>query len=369
MRKAPHPLAIHLGMVAANMSDIQRYASNFTTSISEADAVSMVRGIKAYQEHEYIPQELPHKVIWSDGNVKIKKPAVKALNIKAGTHPLLLIPSLINKSNILDISKERSMLRWFSDHGIEAYLLDWGDISAIEDMDTLIKDKLCKAIIAVSKMSGKPIDVLGYCMGGTLLLPSYIHASKHIRRMVLLAAPWDFSVKSSGLAQNVRIWSPAVLPVIEQRGCLPSEWVQALFASLDPNGSAQKFIRFASMDQDSLEAKLFVSVEDWLNDGVDLPKNIAQHSIQNWFINNEPHTGVWNVAGKVVNTENISADILVIASKSDKLVSFDCAANIQKNLGSACVDIVELNCGHIGLIVGRNAVNDVWTPILNWLSK
>ncbi len=371
MRKAPHPLAVHLGMVAANMSGIQGYASSvssFSSKVSEQDAVQMVRGIKMYQEHVFIPKKLPCEIIWSDGNVKIKKPILKHASNITSAHPLLLIPSLINKANILDISEELSMLRWFNDQGIETYLLDWGDISISDNIDDIIM-MLCGAVRGVSKMLGMPIDVLGYCMGGTLLLPSYIHASEHIRRMTLLAAPWDFSAGASVLARNVRIWSPAVLPVIGHRGHLPSEWVQALFASIDPSGSAQKFIKFASMDQGSLQAKLFVSVEDWLNDGVDLPKNIAQHCIQNWFIDNEPYTGMWSVAGKVINTKNIDADILVIASNADRLVPFDCAANILECLDFARVDVIELNCGHIGLIVGRNAISDVWQPILNWLNK
>ncbi len=350
MRDAPHPLAVHLGMVAANMSGIQKYAANFPDAISEADAVQMVRGIKMYQEHDFTPKPMPNETIWSDASLSIVKPSQSKVT---SSNPLLLVPSLINKASILDISQERSMLRWFNNQGIETYLLDWGDLCLDDNMNSII-EKLCGAVRAVSKITGKPVDVLGYCMGGTLLMQGYAYASDHIRRVILLASPWDFGV--GALAQNVRIWSPAVLPVVKQRGCLPADWVQALFASLDPNGSAQKFIRFASMDQDGLEAKLFVSVEDWLNDGVDLPKDVAQHCIQDWFTDNSLAT----------SSLEIDADILVLASKADRLVPFDCAAAIKASLN---VDVIELNCGHIGLIVGRNAVNDVWKPILNWLNK
>ncbi len=353
MRKAPHPLAVHLGMVAANMSGIQKYAANFPgDTISEADAVQMVHGIKMYQEHSFIPKPMPNETIWSNASLSIVKPSKSKVT---SPNPLLLVPSLINKANILDISRVRSMLRWFNNQGIETYLLDWGNLCPDDNMDSII-EKLCSAVQDVSKITGgKLVDVLGYCMGGTLLMQSYACASGHIRRMILLATPWDFSV--GALAQNVRIWSPAVLPVLEQRDHLPSEWVQALFASLDPNGSAQKFIRFASMDQDSQEAKLFVSVEDWLNNGVDLPKDVALHCIQNWFIDNK----------LVENNFKINADILVLASKADKLVPFESASAICKSFPN--IGLIELNCGHIGLIVGRNAINDVWKPILNWLNK
>ena len=374
MRKGPHPLPVHLGMAAANMKGIQDYASNFPASLTQLDAVEMVRGIKMYQEHAFTPKELPLETIWQEGGTSVKRPIMaQGSREDGGGSPLLIIPSLINKTNILDISEEQSMLRWFNMHGIDAYMLDWGDFSDDQEqdigMEVLIQGKLIKSIQAVSKKTGKSVDVAGYCMGGVLLLAGYAQAQGHIRRMVLLASPWDFHIGSSALARNVRIWSPTVLPIVKDRGCLPAEWVQALFASLDPKGSAQKFIKFASMDQSSSEARLFVSVEDWLNDGVDLPGNIAQHCIQDWFVDNKPALGQWSVAGENIDIGDIRSDVLIIASENDQLVPYDCALSVKNSLSSANIDVITPTCGHIGLIVGRQAKEAVWRPMLDWLKK
>ena len=373
MRKGPHPLPVHLGMAAINMEGIEAFASNFSHKLAQNDAIEMVRGIQLYQEHSYNPEALPLEEVWCHGGVRIQAPVMDDKCVETEQPPLLLVPSLINKANILDIAPEKSLLRWLNQNGIQAYLLDWGDFSHETEKDidisSLIEEKLCPAIQEVSKMAGQPIDVFGYCMGGTLLIPAYSHAKVHIRRMILLAAPWDFKTGSSSLARNVRIWSPAVSPVVRQRGCLPSSWVQALFASLDPKGSAQKFIRFASMDQMSSEAKLFVSVEDWLNDGVDLPGNIARHCIDDWFMGNKLALEEWSVGDDHINMADIDADILIMASHGDQLVPFDCAMAIKESLVNARVDTIEHDCGHIGLIVGRNAIENVWQPMLRWLQK
>ncbi len=372
MQRKLHPLAIHLGVAAANMGGIQQYASNFSHSLSENDIVQLVRGIKIYQEHDFQGDVLPTDTIWSHGGTSVKKPAVVQNNGIRGETPLLLVPSLINKANILDLSRQRSMLRWFNGQGIETYLLDWGEFLSKTDKNIdiaeIIHKKLRGAIRAVSKITNnRQIDLLGYCMGGTLLLPAYSFEKEHIRSMILLAAPWDFQAGKSNLARNVRIWSSAVLPVIKERGYLPAEWVQALFASLDPNGSAQKFIKFAKMDQNSPEARLFVMVEDWLNDGIDLPLKISQHCIQDWFIDNKLALGNWHIGQQHIDTKQIHANILILASYKDQIVPFDCAVNICKSLNSSNIDIIELNCGHIGLIVGKKAIDDVWKPILSWL--
>ncbi len=333
----------------------------------------MMRGIQMYQKHPFNPVAPPTQTIWQSDSIALKRPAISDEVQETKEHSLLMIPSLINKAHILNLSDTHSMLSWFNKRGIKTYLLDWGELNKTQEKDIdiakLVQTKLCAAIRKTSEIEGKPVDVLGYCMGGTLALSGYNFASDHIRRMILLASPWDFHTTPSYLARNVRIWSPAVLPVINERGYLPAEWVQALFASLDPNGSAQKFIKFASMDQNSPEAKLFIAVEDWLNDGIDLPKNIAHECIQDWFIDNKLAQAQYTIANQSINVEEISAKILMLASQSDRLVTFDCAANIQKNLKSASLDTIKLDCGHIGLIVGRDAIKTVWNPILKWIQE
>lgn len=373
MRKGPHPLPVHMGMIAANMKGIEDYTQQFQSRIDEADAVEMIRGIQLYQSHPYEPPILPTMTLWSSYGASVQQPIEVSRNdvsspIKA---PLLLVPSLINKSNILDLTQDKSMLRWFHAQGHDVYLLDWGDLTSQEvvnfNVEDLISHILSEAIRCVSKTHGSKVNVLGYCMGGTLLMGAARMMQAHLNSMVLLAAPWDFHAKSSTLARNVRLWSPSVLPVINERGALPAQWVQALFASLNPEGAAHKFMKFASMDQDGSGAKLFVSVEDWLNDGVDIPKNIAHDCIQKWFVRNETMQQQWCVDGHVVKPDHVECPVFVAASKKDGLVSYESAMNIINEASHAQFERLPLNCGHIGLIVGRDAVDDVWLPIHQWL--
>lgn len=370
MRNSPHPLSVHLGMVAANLSGIQRCATKRPAAISQSDAIAVVRGIKMYQDHPFVPKSLSVNTIWNDGSVSVNSPIMdRSAVVKRSEFPLLIVPSLINQGNILDISEEKSMLRWLNFNGIDAYLLDWGSLSCERDkgidIDILIQEKLYNAIQSVSKKTGKKVDVMGYCMGGTLLVAGYPYINDHIRRMVLLAAPWDFQVGSYELSKNVRIWSASVMPEIEKRGVLPAEWMQTLFITLDPNGSTQKFIRFASMDQNSSEAKLFVSVEDWLNNGVDLPGNIAQHCIKEWFVNNTLAKDQAEIIGNCTKASDL--DVLIIASRNDALVPYESALSVKNAFVGVNIDVVTPVCGHIGLIVGSNAKEGVWKPMFDWL--
>ncbi len=358
MRKELHPLFIHLGMANLPSQGVAAYSGQLRPSISHSDAVKMVRGIQMYQSHNFAQPRLPLETIWQKGEVRLLKPKTHA----AQKNPIILVPSLINKSYILDLSPQCSLLRWLNENNRQAYLLDWGDFKTEDreiNIETLIEHRLKSAIEHLSSLHKTKIDALGYCMGGTLLLAHHKRFSSNINKLILLAAPWDFQEKSSTLGKNVRIWSPFVLPVIQEKNHLPAEWVQALFASLDPNGSAKKFIKFAEMDQESPEAELFVSVEDWLNDGTNIPQKIAQHCIQEWFAKNT-----------LVNM-NAQAKIstLILASHGDKLVPFKCASAAKNAIKEECLTIIESNTGHIGLIAGKQAQQKVWIPMMEWLKS
>lgn len=390
MREGPHPLSMYLGLAAANAKGLENFFARDCMGYSQDQLTQMIRGIKKYQKHEYCPKQLKVQKIWQDGTVKIIKPDDEAILVtEPKSAPLLLIPSMINKSYIMDLSPECSLLRWLNRRGIPAYLLDWGDLVAEKEENAklsiaqLLRKKMCVAIEALAHRYNAPVDVLGYCMGGTLLAGGMHIARKYVRKAVFLATPWDFyasELKSNNnrrenfaqeeeqnLVEMVHNWAPIVLPVIESKGCLPKEYTQSLFAALGARNAVQKFIRFVSMEDNSPDTKLFISAEDWLNDGVDLPGRIARECVQGWFLDNEPAQGVWYIDDHRVNPGKFNFPALVIAAQKDTLVPFSNACALYESMVQEHRHIISPDIGHIGLIVGKKAVEEVWRPLHQWL--
>lgn len=345
-------------MAAANMEGIEHFTKTCGDTLSQEDAVQMVRGIQTYQKSDIKAPDLKNTILWQQRNgTKLIKPSKQEKH--GGGRPLILIPSLINKSNIFDLSEQDSIMRWLQKNKINAILFDWGNLEDDETIETLIENRLNPALeYACDDASENEIDVLGYCMGGTLFMENFEKIPVKIRRIIALAAPWDFKVESSKFSKQVRIWSPMALSMMQKRRNLPAQWIQALFASIDPKGSARKFVEFSKMDPSSTRAQKFITVEDWLNDGVDIPHNIAHHCIQKWFIKND-------LCQKKITMPG--TDLLIVASNKDKLVPFDCAEALTKNITNARTEIQKAQTGHIGLIAGKNAQQDVWVPIKYWL--
>lgn len=369
MRKGLNPLPVYIGMAAAAWPGVMPadFSGNSDLPKDLPDELQqMLRGIQKYYTCEYVNEPLPREEIWRQGTVSVQ--VIPDYEYKDGQPSLLLIPSMINRSYILDLMEGRSMLRWMAEQGINAYLLDWGELTEDDgqgEMEAVILQRLVSAIEFLAQREGDKIHALGYCMGGTVLMGAAKAAEEHVQSLIMLAAPWDFHGGSKALLNRIQFWSPTAFPMIEEKGFLSVEWIQTLFASLDPKATARKFANYAAMEEGDERARMFIAVEDWLNDGVRLPSNIAYCCIRDWFFNNDPYMGEWRIDDEIVRAEELDCPALIIASSKDRLVEYECAAPLGD--GFKRTKTIDPECGHIGMIAGQSAVKRVWSPIAKWV--
>jgi len=323
----------------------------------------MYSGLNIYQKHPYEPPQKTYDNVWKKGGSTLYHKRSHCNKKKAGA--IFMVPSLINGYEIVDLCPPRSLADYLCALGYDVYLLDWGALDGEDtalSIEALINERLCEAGRVAAKHSkntqvATPLAALGYCMGGTLLARAASKEPALFSRHIFLATPWDFHAGEKQLLQRVQYWAPSAMPLVAQRGKLPADWVQTLLASLDPLMGVEKFARFADMNPDSEEAQIFVAVEDWLNDGRDLPQHIARDCIDGWFLNNQA----------MQDLSALTAPSLVIASRKDRLVEFESARALYGALPRAA--LITPDCGHIGMIAGRHAVAQVWEPLARWLAE
>ena len=87
--------------------------------------------------------------------------------------PLLIVPPWINKFYILDLQPKNSMVRYLVAQGFTVFMVSWKNPDASMD-ETTIEDYLdlgpLEASDVVREITGSPtVNVMGYCIGGTLL--------------------------------------------------------------------------------------------------------------------------------------------------------------------------------------------------------
>ncbi|BBK37409.1 class I poly(R)-hydroxyalkanoic acid synthase [Allostella sp. ATCC 35155] len=92
---------------------------------------------------------------------------------KVDKRPLLVIPPWINKFYILDLREKNSFLKWATDQGLTVFVISWVNpderLAAKSFEDYMLEGPLA-ALGAIEKATGeKSVNVIGYCLGGTLL--------------------------------------------------------------------------------------------------------------------------------------------------------------------------------------------------------
>jgi len=237
-------------------------------------------GIELYRHHPYRRALADPPLVWQEGTTRLLDYAPH------GGAPVLVVPSLINRAYILDLAPGKSLLRALAAAGLRPLLIDWGAPAALErsfDLTDYVAGRLEAAADAAAEVAGAPLAVMGYCMGGLLALALAARRPRLVRALALLATPWSFHAERAGQARMLGRFATPLALACAGLGELPVDLLQALFLSVDPLVSVRKFTRFAELPQDSAAARLFVALEDWLNDGVPLALPVARECLGGWY--------------------------------------------------------------------------------------
>lgn len=330
----PRPLPLFLEMLRSE------------TASAPARMARALEGLRRYQEAERAPPAEPMPAVAESHGAALR-------DYGGSGPPVVFIPSLINPPNILDLGPERSLLRWLAEHGHRPLLLDWGwDVEARRTLS--VAGHVEKIAVPLINSLNEPAHLVGYCLGGTMAIGAA--AAVDARSVVTLAAPWFFSrFPADARAMLAQLWQSAT-PAAESLGLLPMEVLQSAFWSLDPARTVSKFEAFAAMAEDSLEARTFVTMEDWANDGPPLSFAAASELFESFFADDRPGTGGW-----IADPAALACPLLNIVSTTDRIVPAITAPLAGERL--------ELAHGHVGMVVGSNAREALWAPLAAWLSR
>jgi polyhydroxyalkanoate synthase len=337
---------------------------------AERRFTTFLDSIRSYRRHPFQRPAPTAPVLWQEGSTQLldyresngRKPGGR-------THPVLVVPSLINRGYILDLLPERSFMTFLAREGFRPFLVDWqspGEAERRFDLADYILGRLAGALDAVVGVCGEKPVLIGYCMGGDLALGLAHHRAGDLAGLALLATPWDFHAERPEQAAVLAALLPAFAPLLDSLGELPVDLLQALFAALDPSLALRKFLTFAALDPESERARQFVALEDWLNDGVPLAASVARECLGQWYGENATALGAWRLGGRAVLPQRIKLPSLAVIPDQDRIVPPGSALALAKALPDC--RILRAPTGHIGMMSGGRAEAAVWQPVAGWIA-
>jgi polyhydroxyalkanoate synthase len=318
-QRAPRPLPLFLELV--------RQVSDRDPDLARA----ALAGLKAYQSaaRHAAPAPQPEAA-------RVRGACLR--DHGGGGPPAVLIPSLINPPRILDLDSATSLAGAISGMGRHVYLLDWGPADQRGDLS--VAGHVEQLLHPLLRSIPEPPAVIGYCLGGTMAIAAAgIVATE---RVATLAAPWTFAhYPAASRAALAEMWSTAQV-ASRAIGALPMEVLQAAFWSLDPERTVRKFAEFGRLGPESAEARRFVALEDWANEGEPLPYPAALELIEEMFGRDLPGSGGWRV-GDGTASDRLAVPALHVLAGKDRIAPPQTAAS-----GAS----VTIESGHVGMIVG-----------------
>ncbi|MBV9862623.1 MAG: alpha/beta fold hydrolase [Alphaproteobacteria bacterium] len=395
-RLAPRPLPVHLAMTALLWSSsrvalpslsaawpassgpatalrrladaiaaagTKRVAAALDSELTER-ARAFLAGLEAYRSHPFRRRSARAPVLWRAGTTRLLDYGSPE---KAEGAPVLIIPSLINRFDVLDLLPERSFLRHLAGQGLRPMVVDWGAPGRIEGGFALADyvARLEAALAEAARHAGGPVGVIGYCMGGLLALVLGLRHPRRVACLALLGTPWDFHAERGAQAALLGSVAAPLAALCGNRRPVPVAALQALFLSVDPFLAERKFRRFAALDPAGPEARAFVALEDWVNDGVPLALAVAQECARSWYGDNAPARGTWRCGRTRVQPQRLRQPALVVVPSRDRLVPPCSAEPLAAAIPGA--EAMRPPLGHIGMMAASAAPETLWNPIAAWL--
>lgn len=303
-----------------------------------------------------------------------------SINQKAATTPVLIIYAFINRHYILDLLPEVSVVRSLLNQGLDIFAADWGTPSTYDKSLTIshfVNSYLDKSIDLIRKFTkSDKVSLFGYCWGGDLaLMYASIHPEK-VKNLIIVATPGDFDLDNSLLA----VWTKTMKEdlLLDTFGNLPGILLNAAFVLRNPIEYSHKYFHFFEQPRSSESVTQFFATETWLNDSPPIIGEIYREFVEHCYKENlliknkmrirEGHAN--NNFDTVVNLKNIDMPFLNIVAKRDDLV----APSSSKALNDALTEshdrsIIELNSGHVGLMIGKDAHKQLWPKVGKWLNE
>lgn len=267
------------------------------------------------------------------------------------------MPSLINAPDVLDLSPDNSLLRFLCAQGHDVYQVDWGSPEAADsaqDIGAYATDLLLPLIAHLPR----PPILVGYCLGGTIAIAAAWLAP--CVALATIATPWFFNVYPEFFREQThQAWTLAE-PLCRNLGVMPMEVLQGGFWSLDPRRTIAKFADFLDLAEDDPRYASFLLLEDWVNEGAPMTHAAGHDLIENFYGADSPGSGRWAVGGRIIDPAALPFPTFAISSSTDRIAPHDARPPADEAL--------QLDLGHVGMIVGRSARQKLWEPLSAWLS-
>ena len=272
--------------------------------------------------------------------------------------PLFIVPPFINKYYILDLQPENSFVRYALDQGIRVFVVSWRNVPrelGASTWEDYIRQGVYAPLEAVQDIAGcDRANVLGFCVGGTLLACALavMEDPQRVASLTLLAAMLDFSdVGEIGIYIDEE-YVQQCEQTYRDGGLMPGSLLASTFASLRANELVWSFVINNYLKGQTPRA---FDLLYWNSDSANLPGRLYAWYLRNAYLeNNLRMPGKLTLCRRPLDLNAIRCPAFVLATREDHIVPWRSAYASTQLLGGK-IEFVLGASGHIAGVVNPPA--------------
>jgi polyhydroxyalkanoate synthase len=309
----------------------------------------------------------PGKVIYQNDLIQLIQYAPTTKEV--AKRPLLIIPPWINKYYILDLKPANSFIKWSVDQGHTVFVISWVNpdekLAAKTFTDYLLEGPIA-ALDAIEKATGdKTANVVGYCLGGTLLacLLAYLAekgASDRIASATFLTTLVDFKEAGELTVFIDEEQLAALEEKMNERGYLEGAEMANTFNMLRANDLIWSFvINNYLLGKEPFPFDLLY----WNSDSTRMPAAMHSFYLRTMYQNNLlSRPGGIELGGVPIDLTKVKTPAFILSTREDHIAPWK-ATYVATQLYSGPVRFVLAASGHIAGVVNPPAAGKYnhWT--------
>ncbi len=344
------------------LDDLERGHGQLSIKMTDFDAFKIGENIAV----------TPGKVVYQNDLMQLiqYEPTTK----EVWRRPLVILPPWINKFYILDLRERNSFVKWAVDQGITVFMVSW--VNPDEQLanktfeDYMVEGPLA-ALDAIEAATGeRDANVIGYCLGGTLLASTLAYmAAKgddRVKAATYFAAMTDFA-EAGELSVFI---DEEQLAALEERmskhGYLDGRAMSTTFNMLRANDLIWSFVvNNYLLGKDPFPFDLLY----WNSDSTRMPAAMHSFYLRKMYQENQLIVpGGITLKGVPIDLKRIKTPTFILASREDHIAPWR-STYAATQLYAGPVKYVLAASGHIAGVVNPPAahkychwVNDTLPP-------
>ncbi len=271
--------------------------------------------------------------------------------------PLLIVPPWINKYYILDLREKNSFIRWATAQGHSVFVISWVNPDAklaAKAFDDYMLEGPIAALDAVEKATGeKSVNVIGYCIGGTLLACTlaYLSAKKQDHRVnsaTFFTTMVDFTEAGELGVFIDDSQLTSLEEKMEERGYLEGSEMATTFNMLRANDLIWSFvINNYLLGKDPFPFDLLY----WNSDSTRMPAAMHSFYLRKMYLENKlVEVGGIELAGVKIDLRKIKVPVYIVSTREDHIAPWK-STYAATGLYKGPIRFVLAGSGHIAGVV------------------